>query len=302
VRVKREGLRVEARAGYYAARDFAHTNRGDREAQLQEQLFSDVSATDVPVLVTGGFFRLAADRYYVPITVAIPGSAVTVPAGKDKITLDVLGMVRDEQGRPLGRIRQTMDVAAGAGEGLESKQVLYQTALTLPPGRFAMKVVVRENVNGAIGSFETAVLIPELKQAPVKVSSVVLSTQVQPLASKGRSDNPLVRDGMQIVPNVTHVVGRNQKLFFYFEVYEPALADAAPDVRASLAFYRGKIKVLETPTVERVALDAPDRKAALFRLEVPAEAFKPGFYTCQVNVIDAAAGKFAFPRLAMLVR
>ena len=302
VRVKREGLRVEARAGYYAARDFAHTNRGDREAQLQEQLFSDVSATDVPVLVTGGFFRLAADRYYVPITVAIPGSAVTVPAGRDKTTLDVLGMVRDEQGRPLGRIRQTMDVTAGAGEGLESKQVLYQTAVTLPPGRFAMKVVVRENVNGAIGSFETAVFIPELKQAPVKVSSVVLSTQVQPLAAKGRSDNPLVRDGMQIVPNVTHVVGRNQKLFFYFEVYEPALTDGTPDVRASLAFYRGRIKVMETPIVERVTLDAPERKAALFRLEVPAEAFKPGFYTCQVNVIDAAAGKFAFPRLAMLVR
>jgi VWFA-related protein len=302
VRVKRDGLRVEARAGYYAARDFAHTNRGDREAQLQEQLFSDVSATDVPVLVTGGFFRLAADRYYVPITVAIPGSAVTVPAGKDKATFDVMGMVRDEQGRPLGRIRQTMDVAAGASAGLESKQVLYQTAVTLPPGRFALKVVVRENVNGAIGSFETGVVIPELKQAAVKVSSVVLSTQVQPVASKGRSDNPLVRDGMQIVPNVTHVVGRNQKLFFYFEVYEPALADASPDVRASLAFYRGKIKVLETPVVERVALDAPERKAALFRLEVPADAFKPGLYTCQVNVIDGAAGKFAFPRVAMLVR
>ena len=52
----------------------------------------------------------------------------------------------------------------------------------------------------------------------------------------------------------------------------------------------------------RAALDAPDRKAALFRLEVPADAFKPGLYTCQVNVIDGAAGKFAFPRLAMLVR
>ncbi len=114
VRVKRDGLRVEARAGYYAARDFAHTNRGDRETQLEEQLWSEVSATDVPVLVTGGFFRLAADRYYVPITVAIPGSAVTVPAGKDKATLDVLGVVRDEQGRPVGRIRQTMDLAAGA--------------------------------------------------------------------------------------------------------------------------------------------------------------------------------------------
>ena len=107
---------------------------------------------------------------------------------------------------------------------------------------------------------------------------------------------------MQIVPNVTHVVGRDQKLFFYFEVYEPAVAESMPDVRASLAFYRGKVKVLDTPVVERVALDAPERKAALFRLEVPADAFKPGLCTCQVNLIDAAAGKFVFPRLAMLVR
>ena len=302
VRIKRDGLHVESRAGYYAARDFAHTSRGDRETQLQEQLFAEVSATELPVLVTGGFFRLAADRYYVPIAVAVPGSVITIPQGKDKATLDVLGMVRDEQGRPVGRIRQTMDLPGTAAATLEGKQVLYQSGVTLPPGRFALKVVVRENTNGAMGSFETAVVVPELKQAPVKVSSVVLSTQLQQQASRGRSDNPLVRDGAQLIPNVTHVVGRDQKLFFYFEVYEPAIAEALPDLRASLAFYRGKIKVLETPVLERNALDAPDRKAVVFRLEVPAEAFKPGLYTCQVNIIDAAAGKFAFPRLAMLVR
>ncbi|MGH9310946.1 MAG: VWA domain-containing protein, partial [Vicinamibacterales bacterium] len=98
VRVKRDGLRVEARAGYYAAHDFAHTSRGDRDRQLQEQLFAAVSATDLPVLVTGGFFRLSADKYYVPISIVVPGSAVSVPAGADKASLDVLGMIRDEQG------------------------------------------------------------------------------------------------------------------------------------------------------------------------------------------------------------
>jgi VWFA-related protein len=303
VRVKRDGLRVEARAGYYADRDFQHTSRGDRETQLQEQLFADVSATDLPVLVTGGFFRLAADRYYVPISVAVPGSAVPVAGGKDKATLDVLGMVRDEQGRPVGRMRQTMELAAGEGTTLEGKQVLYQSGVTLPPGRFAVKVVVRENANGSIGSFEAAIVVPDLKQAPVKVSSVVLSTQLEAATGRGRSDNPLIRDGMQLIPNVTHVVGRDQKLFFYFEVYEPVAAGiAGPDLRASLAFYRGKVKVLDTPIVERTALDEPGRRAAVFRLEVPAEAFKAGLYTCQVNVIDRAAGTFVFPRLVMLVR
>jgi hypothetical protein len=164
-----------------------------------------------------------------------------------------------------------------------------------------VKVVVRENTNGRIGSFEATLSVPELKQAPVKVSSVILSTQLQQ-AGRERNQNPLVRDGMRLVPSVTHVVARDQKLYFYYEVYEPAEADGGPQLQTSLAFYRGKVKMFETAPVERVAVDAPDRKAALFRLEIPAASFDPGLYTCQINIIDAAAGKFAFPRLALYVR
>jgi hypothetical protein len=301
VRVKREGLRIEARAGYFADRDFAHTSRTDRASQLDEQLFSPVSTTDLPVLVTGGWFRLSADRYYVPISVGIPGAAVPTAAGKDNVSIDVLGLVRDEQGRPVGRIRETMQLPAAGAASLEGKQVLYQSGMTLPPGRFHGKVVVRENTAGTIGSFETPLVVPELKQAPLKVSSVLLGTQLQP--APRRSGNPLVRDGVQLLPNLTHVVARDQKLFFYYEVYEPQAADgSALQLRTSLAFYRGKVKVYETAVVERTQVDAPDRHAAVFQFEVPPGAISPGFYTCQVNIIDAVAGRFAFPRLALYVR
>ena len=301
VRVKREGVRVEARAGYFADRDFAHTNRADRETQLQEQLFSPVSSTDVPVMVKGGYFRLAADRYYVPISVAVPGDAVPVASATAGVSLDVLGVVSDEQGRPVGRMRETLKFPPATGGSLAGKQVLYQAGVTLPPGRFSVKVVVRENANGRIGSFEAALAVPELKQAAVKVSSVVLSTQLQP-GARGRTQNPLVRDGVQLVPSVTHVVGRDQKLFFYYEVYEPVEVDGGPQLRTSLAFYRGEVKVFETPPVERTAVDAADRRAALFQFEVPGGSFAPGLYTCQINIIDAAAGRFVFPRLAFFVR
>ena len=303
VRVKRDGLRVEARAGYFAGRDFAHTNRADREAQLQEQLFSPVSSTDVPVMVTGGFFRLAADRYYVPISVAVPGYAVPMTPDKGEISIDVLGLVTDEQGRPLGRMRQTLKFPAATGTTLAGKQVLYQSGVTLPPGRFSIKFVVRENTSGRIGSFETTLTVPELEAAPVKVSSVVVSTQLQQgRGSRNKHDNPLVRDGVELLPNVTRVISHDQKLYFYYEVYEPGEIDGGPQIRTSLAFYRGKVKVFETPAVERVALDATNRKAAVFQFEIPAHSFTPGLYTCQINIIDAAAGKFVFPRLAFFVR
>ena len=304
VRLKKAipGARIEARGGYYADRDFAHTANTDRETQLQEMLFSAVSATDLPVLVNTGFFRIAADRYYVPISIAVPGSAVPLPPEKDqgRIALDVLGLVQDEQGRPVGRIRQTMKLPAGSVGTLTSKQVLYQSAVTLPPGRFSIKVVVRENTSGLMGSFEAPVVVPELKQAPLKVSSVILSTQVQP--AKENAGNPLIRHGEQMIPNLTHVAGKDQKMFFYYEVYDPAAADAVSDIRTSLAFYRGKVKVFETPIVERAAIDDGARKAAVFKLEVPAGSLPAGLYTCQINIIDSIAGKFAFPRLTFLLR
>ena len=213
----------------------------------------------------------------------------------------MLGIVSDEQGRPVGRIRQTLQLPPESVGSLGSHQILYQSGVTLPPGRFSLKVVVRENTSGLTGSFEAPVIVPELKQAPLKMSSVAFGTQIQAAPPKATS-TPLIHDGQQLVPNVTHVVGHDQKMFFFYEVYNPAEASAAPDLRTSLAFYKGRIKVYETPLVERLKVDDPSRHAATFRLEVPAATFAPGVYTCQVNVIDSVASKFAFPRLTLLIK
>jgi VWFA-related protein len=301
VRVDRRNTRIEARAGYYAERDFKNTNRRDREAQLDEQLAADVSSTDVPLIVGTGVFRQGPDRFHVPIAVAIPGSAVPVPDGSTKVTIDLRGLIRDEQGRSVGRLRETMDVPAGGGGTLAGKQVLYQSDVLLPPGRFSVKVVVRENLSGQIGSFEAPIVVPQLRDQSMKVSSVVLSTQLQP-APANRANNPLIRDGQQLLPNLTRVVNRAQNIYFYYEVYDPALAEQMPDLRTSLSFYRGDVKVFETPLVERAVVDDAQRRAVVFQFQVPASQFTPGTYTCQVNIIDAVANRVAFPRLTFMVR
>jgi hypothetical protein len=35
---------------------------------------------------------------------------------------------------------------------------------------------------------------------------------------------------------------------------------------------------------------------------LPLQALKPGFYVCQVNVVDDVSGNFAFPRSPILVK
>ena len=242
------------------------------------------------------------NRFYVPVSFVVPGSEVPFAraSDKDKATLDVLGVVLDERRRPVGRIRETMRLAVEGAQEVRRKNVQYQTGFELPPGRYKLKVVVRENQDGAMGSFETDLGVPDLRSDRVKVSSVVLGTQLQ---SGGRRDdrNPLARGGEALVPNVAHVVSRAQHLYFYYEVYDPVKGPSGVRVLTNLSFFRNGVRVYETPLIEARDLTAPDRHGAVFQLDVPASALQPGYYTCQVNVIDDAAGAFAFPRLVLYV-
>jgi VWFA-related protein len=308
VRVKRTDVKLEYRSGYYAPRDFAHSTKDDREQQLQDQLLADLSATDLSAYVSSAYFRLADNRYYVPISVVVPGYQVPITRNSDKnhASIDVLGLVRDEQGRPVGRIRGTVRLAPDQAGGLARKTIQYQTGLEIPPGRYHVKVIVRENQNGTLGSYETDLVVPNLARDAVKLSSIVVGTQME--AGVKRADrNPLAHDGRELVPNVTHVISGAQHLYFYYELYDPAHASgagsAAPiKVMTNLAFFRGRVRAFETPLVEATALTAADRKTTVFQFDVPAASLPPGLYTCQVNVIDDVAGTFAFPRLPLYVR
>jgi hypothetical protein len=339
VTTKRGDYRVEHRAGYYARRDFKHSTKSDREQQLQEQITAELSATDLPVYLNTAYFRLNEKRYAVPVTIAVPGSKIPFVKTGDKAraTLDLLGLVIDERNRPIARVRDTLSL----GENATNRVVQYQTTLELPPGRYRMKVVARENELGTMGAFENEVIVPALGPERVRVSSVVLGTRI---GGEERSRvNPLSTLAEGLVPSVAPVVSARQRLYFYFEVYDPstqtgdgqtgsaqtgsaktgsapagsvktgsgqigsgatqrAKGDEPVRVLASLSFLRGGARVYQTGVVNVTRLADPARGAAAFRLEVAPASLAPGLYTCQVNVIDDLAGAFTFPRLMLAVR
>lgn len=311
VRVNRADLRnakLDYKNGYYAKSDFQHSTKETREAQLQEQLQSDVPSNDFPVYISSGYFRINERQYYVPVSVVVPGAQIpfTRASDKDKATLDFMALMRDEQKRPYGQLRQTVNVEPSASQDIKNKNVQYDTGFQLPPGKYDLKLVVRENQTGRIGSFEAEINIPELKNEPVKLSSVVVSNQKQAVKTT-QKNNPLISNGNEIVPNVTHVFSSGQNLYFYYEVYDSAHEEKDSNKNAvrllsSVVFYKNNVKAYETPLVQADEVNVPDRKATAFELQVPLAQLKPGFYTCQINVVDDAAGKFAFPRIALMVR
>ncbi len=329
VRTTHPDWKLEYRAGYYATKDFAHASRSDREEQLESELNAELPATDLALYISTAYFRQSDDRYYVTVSMVVPGSQIPFSAAKDaaRATLDVIGTLRDpKSGFPVGGIRETIKLVTGADQEVQRKNIQYNTGFLLAPGTYHLKAVLRENQSRRMGSFETDIVVPDLRKPPKKnllrTSSVVIANQTKP-ATKADRNNPLVSEGTEIVPNVTHVFSAEQHLFLYLEVYDPGkftppptagpAAGAAPEKKepapkhpvhllSSVAFYRGTAKVFETLATVTKSLDAADRRAARVRFDVPLSQIPPGLYICQVNVIDDAAGNFAFPRLPILVK
>jgi VWFA-related protein len=346
--LNRPDIKLEYRAGYYAGRDFEHLNHTDREQQIQDELASDLPATDVAVYAGAAYFRRDDSHYFLAVSIVVPGSQIPFVLEKDKdsATLDIAGEVLEGGKFQVGRLRDTVKLAVESAKQVRRKNVQYNTSFLLAPGSYHLKFVVRENRTGRMGTFETDVQIPDLRKVPLRSSSLVLSSLRVPATGKNKANNPLVGDQTELVPNVTHVFTQDQHLYLQFEVYDPARgktsqagagsggeaagttavagatsAGTAPNgsdtgskdstnktprdairVLTSVEFLQGDVKVYESKPIVASELTVPQRKAVVFQLDLPLQTLKPGFYTCQVNIIDDVAGNYAFPRWAMLIK
>jgi VWFA-related protein len=319
IKLNRPDSKIDYRPGYYAPADFRHQKTEDREQALTDQLRSDLPATDVAVYLQALYFRLADNKFFVPISLIVPGSQIHIVKNgdRDKANIDVIGQVKNAEGIVVGNVRDTVKLALDTAQQVQRKNIQYSTGFTLAPGKYHLKFVVRENQTGAMGSFETDLQVPDMKKSPLKLSSIVLSSQRVPNSAK-KALSPLVRDGVEWIPNVPHVFRQDQHLYFLYEVYDPAKQKGVQEppsspgltrresgpvrVLTSIEFLSGGVKVYETPLVELRTINTPERDAVAFQFDVPLTQLKPGTYVCQVNVIDDAGGSFSFPRMAMRVQ
>src|SRR3984893_17707397 len=225
VQVNRPDLKLDFRSGYYAGRDFGHLNRADREQQIQDEIASESPQTDVAVYAGAAYFRQDDSHYYLAVSLVIPGSQIPFVQAKDKdnATIDIIGEVRAGGKFAVGHLRDTVKLAVDSAQQVRRKNVQYNTGFLLAPGSYHLKFVVRENQSGRMGTFETDVQVPDLRKAPLRMSSVVLSSQRVPAGAKKTSGpHPLVQDQTELVPNITHVFTQDQHMYLQYEVYDAA--------------------------------------------------------------------------------
>jgi VWFA-related protein len=309
--VSQPRARLDYRAGYFAPKRFEAFSAADRERQLEEALLLDDPITDLSLALEVNYFRRARGRYVVPVAVKIPGSEIRLAraSGAETARFDFIGQVRDGRGMVSGVVRDHIQVKL---RGQESEQLArrllqYDTAFTLAPGDYSLKFLVRENVTGKIGTFETRFTIPDVdeERSYLKMSSVVWANQMEKLSaavgaaerdSKLARNHPLVREGRKLIPSITRVLRQDQEMYVYFEVYE-----SHPEITARVSLFRGSAKAFESEAVQ-VAGTASSKGGYLpVEFGIPLSGLDAARYVCQLSVIDKNGRKFAFRRTPLVV-
>jgi VWFA-related protein len=309
--------KLDYRKGYYASKTFAKFTSADKERQLEEALTLGDPVSELPLALEVDYFRVAKDRYFIPISVKVPGSAIgfSKKGTNETNQLDFIGQVRDSNGRLVGGVRDQITVKLNEANAaqVDRRYMQYDSGLTLASGNYSLTFLTREGLTGKMGTFETKFAVPDLNSGKsLRVSSVILSSQREAIsAAVGAADNnkkllnndPLVQDGRKVVPSITRVFRTDQTLYMYFEVYDPSLDpdQKTPNVYAAIELLQGARKVYTSRPVRVDKLATSRPGVAPFSFQIPLNRLQPGEYISQVDVIDQLARKFAFPRSSLVL-
>ena len=154
--------RVFSRAGYW---DAAVPTAVERTLTNAEIVMNDIPQTDVPVTVWSASFPGSEGLAQVPVILEINGPALLKAARGSSAGAQIYVYAFDQDGIVRDRLYQNVTLDLGkVGDKLRAGGVKYYGTLSLPPGTYAVKSLVRAGDTDLRGFARAEVVVPNGKE------------------------------------------------------------------------------------------------------------------------------------------
>jgi VWFA-related protein len=286
VKVKRSGVTIAARKGYFAVRNPGTSPVNEWETPALGALEQKPVPNAFPVRAGALLFPERGRPGLVPVVVEVKTEPLTFQPDKDgkSYTSDFTVLVRFLDGnkqvaRKLSEHYQIRGDIAQLDRAKQGEVVFYRES-ELPAGVYSMETVVHDGPSGKSSVRFATVEVPRTEDNKLRMSSLVLVRRGDNVPEKDRrADNPLLVNGVALSPNLGDPVSRASKeATFYFAMY-PGKEGSGPNVVIEL-LQNGK-PVVQLPMPVPPA-DANGRIQQLGRL--PIEQLAPGTYELRAVV------------------
>jgi VWFA-related protein len=200
LRVKRPGLRVRHRTGFYAGpdADLAASAPTTREGRLLRALTSPLASGSIPLSLTPLFGNDAQTGSFVRALIHVDARGLKFneeAGGARSASLEVLAVTLGETGKPLDQADgvETIRVAPDDFEKLLARGLRYTLKVPIKsPGAYQLRVAVLDVAGEQVGSANELIEVPDIGSGRLALSGLVLSgrpdasapsVQAQPEAS-----------------------------------------------------------------------------------------------------------------------
>jgi VWFA-related protein len=292
VRLKRPGLRVRARNGYYEARGrrpspAAPASPTAMASAVADALGSPLPVAGVPLKVFAAAYKGAAPTAAIALSVEIDVSGLDFVQkdGTYAETIEVAHSATDAKGKLFPGDRHTLTLALKPDtfERARANGFRVVTQLNLPPGRYQVRVAAG-NRAGKAGSVLYDLEVPDFYKTPFGISGVSLTSTAASQAPTLRPKDPL-KDFLPGPPIATREFAASDTLSFFAEFYENARGSAAHviDLKAELRDEGGR--VVRNVVEERSSTELRGTAGGGygFAAQVPLNELTAGIYVLRVT-------------------
>jgi VWFA-related protein len=291
IKVKRPGVDVQTRKGYFAVRpEYVLPVRG-YEAPAIAELERSPRPDAFPLRVAALSFPESERPGLAPVLVEVPGGAVAwVPdKGVHRADFAVVVRIKDERGREIDRLSQqyVLNAPADKLEAARRGDVLFYREAQVPPGRYTAEAVAYDAIADSASVRSVKLDVPKAEDGRLRLSSLVLVGRGEKLsASEQDGKNPLHYGEAILYPNMGAPFRKSAvpALAFYFSAYGGK--DAAGPRKATIEVTQAG-RVITKATSDLAAADTHGR--IQHAGAVPLGAVPPGDYTLQVSVTDGTS-------------
>lgn len=213
--------RLEHRGGYYAA---GSENAVARALTTAEVIVNDIPQDEIGISALAAAFPSASSSALVPVVIEISGSDLVEHARGGIATVDVFTYAFDADGVVRDSLHQRMRLdMKKVGDRLAQNGIRFYGTLRLPPGRFAIKNLVRVAETDMKGYERVDVDVP----APGEVTVVrplffqEADDWVMVKATRDAADTPypFVLDGEPFIPATRATLREGEPRLFTVFVY-----------------------------------------------------------------------------------
>jgi VWFA-related protein len=305
VRVKRQGLRVRNRSGYYEARGRApsqpkeSTSPNALAPAIADALGSPLPMAGVPIKVFAAPFKGTAPNAAVALVIEIDVRDLNFVEGNGTFNeqVEVAFTSTNNQGKVFPGERQTatLTLKPDTYERTKARGLRVLSQANLPPGRYQVRVVAG-NKSGKAGSVVYDLEVPDFTKAPLVMSGVALTAASAGQAPTIKPKDPL-GDFLPGPPTAAREFERGDLLVLFAEFYENVRNAPAHqlDFRAELRAEGGR--VVQAVTDERSSTELQGTNGGYgFQARLPLDSVEPGLYVIHVEGRsrgnqDSAAGR-----------